>query len=58
VTVFGRRLLHAEKLIGHAKTHIQALLVAIDDSEMSNVQEAIENLRKLLPKLAAFLGEI
>jgi hypothetical protein len=55
---FPTRLLQAEKLIARTITDIQALLNAIDESEMSNEQAAVEKLRRLLPKLAAYMGEI
>ena len=56
--MFPNRLLQAEKLIARTITDIQTLLNAIDESEMSNEQAAIEKLRRLLPKLAAYMGEV
>jgi hypothetical protein len=56
--MFPSRLLQAERLIARTITDVQELLNAVDDSEMSNEQEALQKLRRLLPKLAAWMGEV
>lgn len=53
-----QRLLRAEALLEDTEQALHELLFAVDHSEMSNEQAALEKLRRLYPRIDKFLMEI